>query len=178
MPRTTRALFEARAGGADLDYSREISIDRDRLDLEWARQPELFLRWAEEAARARADADRAKERLGVVRAEADFDAREAMASEGRKVTETQVAVAVVLDDRVRAAEAQNIEAWERYGLLSAAREAFAQRKDSLEALVRLHGQNYYSTPRALDEDARAAKDAISREASRRRSKEVTRRKER
>lgn len=144
---------------SDLNYQRDIDIDQDRLDKEWIRQPELFLRWSEKAALARGEAERTKERLAVVKAEVDAEIR---THAEKKPSEAQIFQMVIMDKRVRKAESENIEAWERYGLLYAAKEAFEHRKASLENLVKLHGQQYFSSPHYNKENQEALRNETNR----------------
>ena len=132
----------------------DVRIDQDRLDVEWRRQPELFLRYSELAAEARISCDRAKTALDVTIAETD--ARVRSAATERKPTETQIANTVLLDPQVRGAHDAFLAAKNRQDLLQSAVRAMEQRKDALENLVRLGLAGYFATPRVQGPEHSAA----------------------
>ena len=129
-----------------MDYAKDISINPDALDVEWLRQPELFLEVSQEAAAARKAMDAAKENVDVVKADIDKEIR-AKPYE-KKPTEAQIASEVLLHTAVGDAMAQYNKCRYEYDLLTAAVRAFDQRKAALENLVRLLGQEYFAGPAA------------------------------
>lgn len=145
----------------NLDYHRDIKIDPDALDVEWLEQPDLMLSYSlaqDEAGKERDDAklkmDIASERIKEVKAEVMLSVRRNPEDyELDKVTESSVASAVEIDERVRKAKEEYYQATAYYNEtkntfnnLYSAVKSFEQRKSSLEALVRMLGMNYFSAP--------------------------------
>ena len=136
------------------NLEKDIQIDPNALDVEWMRQPEIYLKYAEESAKAQSEADRAKDKLEVVEAEVDAEVR-MQYSDTKKPTETQIAGIVLTNQRVILAKESLIQAKERASLLSSAVKAFDQRKNALENLVRLWAGSYFagpSVPRELSKE--------------------------
>lgn len=129
-----------------LDYDKDLTIDPQALDVEWLRQPRLYMRYAEQLANAREYLSRASERLDITRAEAGNKARENFAAAGTKTTVDMVRDAAQNDPDVKADSDAVIKAEHEVNILQAAVRAFDQRKDALENMVRLHGQMYFAGP--------------------------------
>ncbi len=133
----------------EFNYRDELRIDDLNLDEEWAIQPQLFMKYAEACAQAKLDFDDAKGALDVVRAEVDLAVRDdpsMYTGSDKKPTETQISNIITTEKQYKDAyKAQNI-ARHKYEIMLGAVRAFDQRKSTLENLVRLHGQNYFSSP--------------------------------
>jgi len=132
----------------ELNYEQDLDIDPDALDVEWLRQPRLFMKWAELYAEAKAAEKEAKQNMEVVDAQMSTVVRlnpEEHLGE-LKVTETSIANAVKLTPECDKARKIYVKAVYRAELLKNAVAAFDQRKTALEELVKLHGQNYFSGP--------------------------------
>lgn len=134
---------------SDLNYDEDLKIDPDALDVECLRQPQLFMEYAEAASEARRDMDFAKEELEVGRASLNNDIRRNPSEylgEGIKVTEAVIVGAIIVNKKYQDLLKKHLEAKHNYDLLSSAVKAFEQRKSSLEYLIRLTGQQYFSGP--------------------------------
>jgi len=132
-----------------MNYKKDLRIDPEALDVECLRQPTLFMEYAEAAAEARRDMDSAKERMEVMRASIDGDVRKnpiEFIGEGIKVTEATISAAVIQSVEYQESIKEYLEDKHDYELLSAAVKAFEQRKSTLEYLIRLNGQQYFSGP--------------------------------
>lgn len=131
-----------------LNYEQDIRIDETALDIEWLEQPQLMLKYAKELAWRSRTVDEAKERIDVVRAEVDRKIRAYPEKYGlEKITEAVVQNTILLQPEYKdALKEYNDERYE-YDITRAAVRAFEQRKDALENLVRLHGQQYFAGPR-------------------------------
>ncbi len=134
---------------ATIDELR-LEIDELRLPEEWIDQPRLFYRWSV----AKADADRAhaeaRSRLDVVKAELDAEVRtnpEAFEITG-KATIDAINNTVAAQPKYRRAAQAIIEAKHAADIAGAAVAALDHRKRALQALVDLHGQEFYAQPRA------------------------------
>ena len=130
----------------ELNYNGDLQIDHDALDVEWLRQASLFMKYAIEATEARTKLDRAKERLDVVRAELGMIVRNELAKTGGKTTEAVVNSAIIQKSAYQDATEDVIQKKYDMDLLISAVKAFDQRKDALENLVRLQGQQYFAGP--------------------------------
>lgn len=131
-----------------LDYKADVKIDESALDLECLQQPRLMLKYGQAAARASKIADLAKEQLEVVKAELDEAIRSNPEKFGlAKVTEAIAANAITRDERCQEATKAFIQAKYDAYLARTASNAIDARKDMLELLVRLHGQQYFAGPK-------------------------------
>lgn len=160
----------------DIDSSF-LEIDHDSLDEEWLSQPELFHKYSTKEAWYERRLDEAKAELDVTKAELDKNIRSKPDVYGvKKVTDKAVEAAMVLRDNYQdALEAVTLAKY-NYNIARAARIALDQRKVALENLVKLHGQNYFSNPKASDEVSREVVDDIERR-SRRKKQALKRRKD-
>ena len=133
---------------ADHDYEEDLQIDPNALDIEFLDQPNLFMKYAKLAAKAKKRVDEAKEKVDLVKAKLDHDIRIKPGVYGiEKVTETVVANAIIQQDEYEAVNKDFLDAKYRADLMQAAVRAFDQRKSALENLVRLLGMEYFSAPR-------------------------------
>lgn len=125
-----------------------LEIDVNNLEVEWAKQPDLYFHWAEQAAMARLDVDEDKAAVDVTRAEVDTIVRAEPEKFGiEKMTEKTVEAAIMTSALYVRAVARLNKARFRYQVLSALVSALEQRKSALENEVRLRLANYYSEPR-------------------------------
>lgn len=130
-----------------MDYSKDIEIDQSALDVEWLEQPRLMFKYAKMCAEAKRNLDLTKERLDVIRAEVDRKVRSDPKEYGiTKITESGVANTILTVPEYQAASRDLIEAKYEFEMARAAVSSVEQRKDSLENLVRLHGQQYFAGP--------------------------------
>ena len=129
-----------------LDYDKDLSIDPQALDVEWLKQPRLYMRYAEQLVDAKDRRDRLAQRLDVTKADADTKARQVLAATDAKVTVDMVRAQVMKDADVQSDTDDLLKAEHEVGILQAAVKAFDMRKDALENMVRLHGQMYFAGP--------------------------------
>lgn len=130
-----------------MNYEKDIIIDETALDIEWLNQPRLFMKYAKNAAQARATLDQAKEALDVVKSEVDNDVRKDPEKFNvSKVTEAAIQGAIVLDKRYTAANKDYLEAKYEADIAQSAVQAMNQRKDALENMVKLFGMKYFAGP--------------------------------
>lgn len=139
-----------------IDYEQDVSINPDALDIEWLEQPRLMVKYAQLATQAKLKADRAKERLEVVKAELDKDIRTSPEKyDIAKLTESVVANTILLQPAYQAASEEYIRLNYEAALARYAVEAINMKKEALENLVKLHGMQYFagpSTPRDLSKE--------------------------
>lgn len=131
-----------------MDYEKDITISPDNLDIEWLEQPSLMIKYAQHAAQMRKEVDEAKQNLDVVRAGVDKDIRSNPEKyELGKITEAVVQNAILSIPEYLEANQQLIDAKYEADMARAAVQAMEQRKDALENLVRLFGQQYFAGPK-------------------------------
>lgn len=130
-----------------LNFEKDLQIDADNLDVEFLRQPSLYMQYAEESANAKDRLSRAKETLEVVRAETDKAIRDKPEAFGiAKITEGAVSAAILLAKTYKEANENYLSAKHAADLFQAAVIAMDQRKTSLEQLARLTIAGYCAMP--------------------------------
>lgn len=132
-----------------LNYEQDVKIDEQALDVEWLEQPRLMMRYARAAADAKKEMDHKKEQLEVKKAELDKDIRSDPQKYGlEKITETVVQNTITLQDEYQEASQAFVEAKHEYDIARYAVQSIQDRKEALENLVKLHGQQYFAGPSA------------------------------
>lgn len=126
----------------EFDYDKDLHIDPNYLDAEFLNHAQIFMKYCRESARANKAAKIAEEKVKTTRSELIKQAKES----GEKYTETTLEAYYRLDPKYVAAKTEWINATFYADLLVNAVFAFQARKSALENLVRLHGQEYFSTP--------------------------------
>lgn len=129
-----------------------LAIDMTLLDKEWVNQPRLFFRYAKELADARQKLEESNANVKLVIAEADKKVRLSVADREKKPPEAAIAQQISRRKEVKAAEQEALTAKHRVDVLYAAVNALEHRKAALENLVKLHGQNYFSAPKAASDN--------------------------
>jgi len=141
----------------DLDYGRDLPIDLNALDLEWLKQPVLFMKYSEACVEAEKVAKKAEEDVKITRSELIKKISRKAAKEGSKTPTGQaIEAAYRTDPEYIEAKEAFIEAEAEAALLKSAVFAFQQRKSALENFVILHGQQYFAgpkVPRIIDQEA-------------------------
>lgn len=132
----------------ELNYEEDVKIDEQALDIEWLEQPALFMKYARHAAQMRKDVDLKKENIEITKAEVDKEIRQNPEKFNiEKVTDASVAANVLSTPKYKKANQEYIEAKYELDMAVAAVSAMNQRKDALENLVKLHGQQYFAGPK-------------------------------
>jgi hypothetical protein len=131
-----------------MNYEDDIRIDETALDVEWLEQPSLMMKYARIAAEARMEYDKTKEALELVKAELDREIRTDPGSFGiEKITETVVMNTILKQEAYQKTSEILIQAKYDLDIAFGAVKAFDARKDALENLVRLNGQQYFAGPK-------------------------------
>ena len=148
-----------------MDYEKDIRIDETALDVEWLEQAGLMIKYTRHAAQARMELDQSKQALDIVKAEIDKDIRELPEDYGlTKVTDNAVAATIITQEEYKEAFQEYLDAKYEADMAQGAVQAFQQRKDALQELVRLHGQSYFagpSIPRDLEWEKEAFKKKVN-----------------
>lgn len=140
----------------DLDYEKDLYIDKDSLEECLVEQPELYAKWSKAWADAVKERDHAKENLSIVKADLDMKIRKSWDILGfdKKPTDMAITTWICAQNEYRKANFLLIQSTHAVNVLEAAKWAFQHRKDSLDNLVRLFLSNYYSDSKAVGKEAR------------------------
>lgn len=131
-----------------MDYTNDIKIDETALDLEWLDQASLMMKYTRHAVQMRLEMDKAKEALELVRAELDKSIRTNPEKYGiEKITDKVVENTIPMQKDYKEASNNYIQAKFESDLAYSVVKAIDARKDALENLVRLYGQQYFAGPR-------------------------------
>lgn len=129
------------------EYEEDVSIDGDALDQEWLNQPSLMMKYCRIVAEANKRVDETKEMLDVVRAGLDKDIRRHPEHyDVDKVTEAGISSIIIVQESYTEAMGEYLQVKYEAEMAKAAVRALEHKKDALENLVRLYGQNYFSGP--------------------------------
>lgn len=143
-----------------MDYEKDLKIDRYNLELEWERQPQLYVTWAEKHADAILERDRKKELLDLLKAELYMEiVKEHLEKGDKKPTESMIANLILQHKDFKAASETYLEFKRDAEYLSGAREGMQHKKTALEHLSRLFINSYYADPNI---PAKAKEDSFER----------------
>lgn len=138
------------------DYSLDMEINPGELDIEWINQPALMMKYTKKAAELREKRDLLKEELELLKAQLDKEVRSDPEEYGlTKTTETIIQNTVISIDEYQDLLKTYLRASYEVNVAQGVVQAIEQRKQALENLVRLHGQQYFagpSVPRNLQEE--------------------------
>ena len=163
-----------------LDFSKDVAIDQDALDVEWLNQASLFGKWSRLHADAEAKVGRLKHRLEVMEADLDNKVRTKPKSygiAGERITEGAIKSAIILTKEHQELNSLYLKAQHNQAIIMSAVRSLAHKRDALENLVRLLGSEYFSGPLApRDLNAEAIQKRTSGEAVKKMKKAVEGRK--
>ena len=127
----------------DLDFKRDVSIESDALDIEWVRQPQIYMKWAEKAAEDDDEARQAKENMEFVASKLDKKYRASL----EKVTENIILARIKGDQEYQDALAEYNDALYQADICKFVVKSLDHKKTALENLVRMWIGSYFSGPR-------------------------------
>lgn len=131
------------------EFIKDLEINKFDLDKAILEQPQLFWKYAKKYTDACDKTQTKKRKLSIAKALAEKEIREKPESfEITKVTEGAIKAAITLHEKVKKAEKALQKAMHEEKVLGEAKEAFKQRKSSLENLTYLYNQMYFSEPKA------------------------------
>jgi hypothetical protein len=155
-----------------IEERRDSDIDKHRLDEELIKQVRLYDKWAEKLARAKNSHAECIDERALVESELDELIRKDPEKFGlAKVTEPAVEKAIILNQRYQEALRAERKAQSHVNIYQYKINTLEHRKKSLEGLVQLLLNHYYSDvriPKGTEEE-REAKRAMETRAIRRRS---------
>lgn len=132
----------------ELNYERDVNIDPDSLDTEWLDQPRLMLKYTRIEAEAKKDLGDAKARLDIIQADLDKAIRSNPDDfDLPKVTETAISNAIQSTKKYKEAQEEIREAEYHLNMAIGAVRSMYVKKEALENLVRLYGQQYFAGPK-------------------------------
>lgn len=133
----------------EINYEKDVKIDESALDVEWLAQPSLMLKYAQYAIEMSKIAEKGKGKLDVKKAELDKRIRTNPEEFGiTKITESVVMNEIITHPEYQKINDEYIELKYEADMAKVAVQAFVQRKDTLQDLVKLHGQQYFAGPTA------------------------------
>lgn len=139
------------------DFSKDVQINRFKLEEECELQPALYYFYAEQYATARSERDAAKDHLDLVLAESESGIR-ANPPPDVKVTEAAIKALLEQDAAVQKAKASFRQAQANVDLLYAATASLEHRKAELDNLVVLWTREYYS---GVNKDAQTIRNRLN-----------------
>jgi len=153
------------------ELRKALEIDRNSLDLELVRQPQLFLQASELLTRASARRDFLKEEIDRVDATLYGIHRKKLDQAGSKATEGAIKAAVEVDAKHQEATKRYITAKETADLAQGLKDSFHQRRYMLQELCGLIVANYFESSSAgtgavRDYKANRAQNAMAEKRAR------------
>ena len=149
-----------------MDYEKDIKIDDSSLDIEFAEQATLFMKYSRNVSEMERLKDLAKEKLDFIKAQLDRDIRlKPSYFEVDKITDKVVENTILLQEEYKIASTAYIQAKFEWSNAKGVADAFEQRKSCLEGLAKLLGQQYFAGPKVPRNlgDERKKKEETSKE---------------
>lgn len=127
----------------EIDYENDIIIDESALDVEWLNQPELAIKYGKYWALCNRNYLSIVEQLKLLKARLINECFET----NSKATALMVDAFVRTNDEHIDLKEQLVKAQYKLNIAEIAKNEISySRKMALENLVKLHGQNYFSSP--------------------------------
>lgn len=149
--------------GKEKESFEFLRPDLYHLDEEWLNQPKVFHKWCIRLDKAEKRLDDATTNLKLLEADLDYEIRRhpKRYKLPEKITESMVAQAILRHPKYRKALRGINKRRYRVKVLKSAVNSLHQRKAALEALVTLHGRDYFATPQyPKGDDGRGFKDQM------------------
>lgn len=164
MDKTSRLKRRSSESFSLLDYSDCKEIDKFNLDEELVKHPQLFYLYSEAYSKAQMETQKAKDSWELRKAELELEIKDDPGKFGlKKDTESIVKAKLMTMQEIKKLYEIYLAKLGVERILSKAERAFEHRKKSLEGLVSLQVQNYYSQPKSSDTQQRAdSKDLLKK----------------
>ena len=136
----------------ELDYEKDTSIDKYRLDVEWEKQSSLFFTYSRESAQKYKDWLTAKDLFNVLKAEVELKVRKGeivLKDKDDKVVKLNndiVKAYLDCDEVLKKQNKEVLQAKYDYDIVEAAVQSLEHRKRALTCLNDLLKLNLYSAP--------------------------------
>ena len=119
----------------EYDFSTDLAIDPEALDVEWLQQPSLYVKYSTLASKARQEMEEAKDKIDLVKAEIDKEIRDnptKFTGEDKKPTEAQITSLVTQDKRFKEANSEYNELRLNFNILMGIVTGMDHKKSALE----------------------------------------------
>lgn len=134
-----------------MNYEKDLKIDVDSLDVEWADQADLAIKYCRYYANCVKDLEEAEEKIKIIRSELVKEANEdpdTCLGDDVKPTGPNVESYYRNHDRHKEAKQNIIDLQYEVNMAEGVKNEFSfTRKAALENLVILHGQQYFAGPK-------------------------------
>jgi hypothetical protein len=150
----------------ELNFEKDLSIDKYKLDDECLSHPVLYYRYSEMAANAKNQAGVLADTLKLRMGEANIEIRNRFTKKEIKFTEAVINAEVEKDSAVIEAREELREAELNLARLQAGVSAFEHRKSQLDNIVRLYCAGYFSTPSSSGRPRESINEQAARDAKR------------
>ena len=154
-----------------MNYEQDMRIDESSLDVEWLEQASLAMRYGKHYAQCKRELAEAEERIKVIRSELVKKANEDPEGccDKEKPNAGDIEAYYRNHARHKKAKAEIIELTFELDIAEIAKNEISfTRKAALEALVTLHGQQYFAgpkIPRNLSEERQKKQENIDKKVS-------------
>jgi len=133
------------------EYRADMLIEKYDLPMEWERQPQLYLYWAEEAVFAQTERDSINSQLELLRAQLDSDIRLHPAEYGFvdgekkaiKPTEPAIKACILQQPTFKDKSDELATATERVNIMNAAKAGMDHKRRALTSLTELQIAGFY-----------------------------------
>jgi hypothetical protein len=132
-----------------MNYKKDLEIDPDAIDIEWLGQAELAMRYVKHYSECRKRLTLAEEKIKIIRAELIQKANSDPMRYCKKDKPNAADIEAYYRNHPshKAAKDEWVEAQYEFTMAEGAKNEFSfTRKAALEALVTLHGQQYFAGP--------------------------------
>ena len=143
---TKAEVMAQKSKEAELDFEKDISINKYRLDEECISHAGIYARYLSAQADADTAVSRAKDNLELIKAERYDAIKAGFEKKQIKATIPMLEKAVASDEEVVEAKNKLREAEDILAKLTVAVKAFEHRRSELDNLVKLYCAGYFSTP--------------------------------
>jgi tetrahydromethanopterin S-methyltransferase subunit G len=131
-----------------LNYEEDTHIDDSALDIEWLEQPKLMAKYTRHEAETKRRLDKAKERLDIIEASLyQKIVADPQKYEAAKTTEGAIQKAIIQQDDYIEATEEKQDAQYAVNMAKSAVRSMYMKKEALENLVQLFGQQYFAGPK-------------------------------
>lgn len=128
-------------------YREDLAIDFGILEHNWARHPDLYMKWGELHSAAIANRDRKKEEIDLKYSELDKDVRTNPEKYGIvSIKEAAVTAAIKSNEDYKALVQELIDMNHTVNDLACAKTAFEHRKKALEGITQLYCAGFFAKP--------------------------------
>jgi hypothetical protein len=129
----------------EFNYKKDLKIDRYNLDLEWAKNPELFAKWSEKLVDVENHRDRLKDRLDLKMANLDTLIRTDPTTYGLPTDpkERSVHATIIKHPEYRELQEQYLTAKYQAKILRVAVRSFQNREKAIDRETKLYLAQYY-----------------------------------